>query len=122
MKEKGKQFHLLLDEGAFQALSSMFEILKKEEEFVILNSSKLCSWIVVEFFKSYFVSSKSKIIQQHFNSKKYLKNLAHEINGNEDPQMVLEKALNQLKQSSKPEKKKNEKAVNSAISRAEHPQ
>lgn len=92
-----KRMRVLLDEGAELALSSMNEILKQEEKFILINPSKLCSWIISEFFKSNFEQAKGKIIQSHFNSKEYIRSLADEMD-DLDPQEALSKALNRLKQ------------------------
>ena len=100
---KLKSGRLILDEGAIAALSSMYEELK-DEKCIKITPSKLGSWIISEFFKSYFPRYKAKIIKEHFNSKEYLKNLALSLDDSDDLEQVLRDTLKEIKPSSKNKK------------------
>jgi hypothetical protein len=64
---------VILDEKAKLAVEEMLDILKKQEDCIRLNSSKLVSWIVARFRHSRFERDQQAIVKAHFNSKEYLK-------------------------------------------------
>jgi outer membrane PBP1 activator LpoA protein len=93
---KLKSGRLILDEGAIAALSSMYEEMKNQK-CVKITPSKLGSWIISEFYKSFFSRYKGKIAKEHFNSKEYLKKMMSNVDENENLEDVLRQALNQIK-------------------------
>lgn len=107
---KLKSGRLILDEGAITALSSMYEELK-DEKCVKITPSKLGSWIISEFQKSYFSRYKTKVAKEHFNSKEYLKSLMNKINDEDDLEEILKTSLEKL--NPKKQKRKNAKVENS---------
>lgn len=100
---KLKSGRLILDEGAISALSSMYEEMK-DQKCIKITPSKLGSWIISEFYKSYFSRYKGKIAKEHFNSKEYLKKIMNNVDENENLEDVLRQALNHIK---KPTAKKS---------------
>ena len=96
---KLKSGRLILDEGAISALSSMYEEMKNQK-CIKITPSKLGSWIISEFHKSYFKRYKNKIKKEHFNSKEYLKTMMNTVDENENLEEVLRLALNNIKKTS----------------------
>jgi CHAT domain-containing protein len=92
---KLKSGRLILDEGAIAALSSMYEEMKNQK-CIKITPSKLGSWIISEFYKSYFPRYKSKIAKEHFNTKEYLKNIVSNIDESDDIEVVLKSTLMEL--------------------------
>lgn len=92
---KLKSGRLILDEGAIAALSSMYEDMKNQK-CIKITPSKLGSWIISEFYKSYFPRYKGKIAKEHFNSKEYLKKIMNNVDESENLEDVLRQALNQI--------------------------
>lgn len=84
---------VLLDEKSYQSIEEMIEVLKKEGSFIKINPSRLSSWIITHFRNEMFEKCKQAIIQEHFNSKDYLKDLASKIDGNENVADLLNEAL-----------------------------
>jgi len=109
---KLKSGRLILDEGAIAALSSMYEELK-DEKCIKITPSKLGSWIISEFKKSYFSQHKAKITKEHFNSKEYLKSLMENINDEDDLEEVLKSSLQKL--NPKKPKRRNAKVQSQQI-------
>lgn len=96
---KLKSGRLILDEGAITALSSMYEEMKNQK-CIKITPSKLGSWIISEFYKSYFSRYKGKIKKEHFNSKEYLKTIMNTVDESENLEEVLRQALNNIKKTS----------------------
>jgi len=92
---------VLLDQEARQALEQMFTVLREEGKYIKINPSRLTSWVVSKFAKKYFGKSKSEIVKAHFNSKEYLKDLASNIEDNENPAEVLSQALKSIQAGNK---------------------
>lgn len=92
---KLKSGRLILDEGAIAALSSMYEEMKNQK-CIKITPSKLGSWIISEFYKSYFTRYKGKIAKEHFNTKEYLKKIVSNIDENDDLEAVLKSTLMEL--------------------------
>ena len=93
---KLKSGRLILDEGAIAALSSMYEEMKNQK-CIKITPSKLGSWIISEFYKSYFSRYKGKIAKEHFNSKEYLKKVVQTIDDDSDLEEILKSTLQQIK-------------------------
>lgn len=100
---KQTQFRVLLDTNAQDALTEMLQELKDSGDFVKINPSRLVSWIVEGFKKESFEKKKDQIIQDHFNSKEYLRNIAKTISDSDDLEKVLRDTIMQLK----PKRSKN---------------
>jgi hypothetical protein len=98
---KLKSGRIILDEGASTALSSMYDELKSEA-CIKITPSKLSSWIIAEFQKSYFKRYKKKITKEHFNSKEYLKAIISNVDENENLEDVLRQALSDIKSPKQP--------------------
>ena len=92
---KLKSGRLILDERAISALSSMYEEMK-DQKCIKVTPSKLGSWIISEFYKSYFNRYKKKISKEHFNTKEYLKKVVSNIDENDDIEAVLKSTLQEL--------------------------
>lgn len=84
---------VLLDEKSYHSLEEMIDALKKEGNFIKINPSRLSSWIISHFREEMFEKCKQIIIQEHFNSKDYLKDLASKIDGSENVADLLNEAL-----------------------------
>jgi len=93
---KLKSGRVILDEGAKQALSSMYEEIKIES-CVKITPSRLASWIIYDFYENYFEKRKNKIKKDHFNSKEYLKKVVQNIEEGSDIEAVLKSTLSKLK-------------------------
>lgn len=97
------QNHLrvLLDSDAYASLENMLEALKGSGDFVKINPSKLVSWIITKFEAESFERNKAQIIQDHFNSKEYLRDLATKIQSSDNAADVLAAALQKIQLRSK---------------------
>lgn len=97
------QNHLrvLLDSDAYASLEKMLEALKGSGDFVKINPSKLVSWIITKFETESFERNKAQIIQDHFNSKEYLRDLATKIQSSDNAAEVLAAALQKIQLRSK---------------------
>lgn len=87
---------VLLDKEAREALDQMLTVLREEGKYIKINPSRLTSWVVSKFAKKYFGKSKSEIVKAHFNSKEYLKDLASNIEEDENPAEILSQALKSI--------------------------
>lgn len=87
---------VILDENAKQAVDEMLDALKKQENCIRLNSSKLVSWIVTRFKESRFESELNAIIKAHFNSKEYLKKIVSQSETETDLTGALQAMLNRM--------------------------
>ena len=110
---KLKSGRLILDEGAIAALSSMYEEMKNQK-CIKITPSKLGSWIISEFYKSYFTRYKKKISKEHFNTKEYLKNIVTNIDENDDIEAVLKSTLMELSPRKSKLKRANKEANESS--------
>jgi len=107
MKTK-QPLRILLDLNSQSSIDEMLENLKNSGEFVKINHSKLASWIINKFKTEMFERHKAQIIQEHFNSKEYLINLATKVQNTDDASEMLEIALRKIqKRSAKPNVKKD---------------
>lgn len=93
---KQTQFRVLLDTNAQEALTEMLQELKGSGDFVKINPSRLASWIVEGFRKESFDKKKDQIIQDHFNSKEYLRDLATRIQSSDHAADILADALQKI--------------------------
>ena len=93
------QNHLrvLLDSDAYASLENMLEALKGSGDFVKINPSKLVSWIITKFEAESFERNKAQIIQDHFNSKEYLKHVTQRISSEDDLEAILKVALDKVR-------------------------
>ncbi|MCB9061370.1 MAG: hypothetical protein H6622_07615 [Halobacteriovoraceae bacterium] len=98
---KQTQFRVLLDTNAQEALTEMLQELKDSGDFVKINPSRLVSWIVEGFKKESFEKKKDKIIQDHFNSKEYLRDLATKIQSSDNAADILANALQKIQMRNK---------------------
>jgi hypothetical protein len=108
------QFRVLLNSTAQDAVIEMIKVLKESGNFLKINPSNLVSWIVDNFKKDSFEKRKDEIIQDHFNSKEYLHNLATKIQSSDDAANILAEALQKIQKRSKRvnvKKSKNEKTT-----------
>lgn len=92
---------VLLEPEAKSSLEKMLEALKKNGDFVKINPSKLASWIITKFENESFEKHKTKIMQDHFNSKEYLLDLATKIQSSDNAADVLASALQKIQPRSK---------------------
>jgi hypothetical protein len=97
------QNHLrvLLDADAHSSVEKMLEALKGSGDFVKINPSKLVSWLITKFETESFEKHKSQIIQEHFNSKEYLRDLSTKIQSSDNAADVLATALQKIQLRSK---------------------
>jgi len=105
----------LLDPEAQQALEKMIERLKESGHFLKINPSRLTSWIVCQFLEDGFEKSLPLILQDHFNSKEYLRNLVKNFSEADDLEKFLKETLQQIK----PTRLKNAKKQNQKEAQAE---
>lgn len=99
---------VLLDSEAQASLEKMLKALKASGDFIKINPSKLVSWIITKFETESFEKQKSQIIQEHFDSKEYLRDLSTKIQNTDDATEMLELALRKIqKRSAKPNVKKD---------------
>lgn len=98
---KQAQFRVLLDTNAQEALTEMLQELKDSGDFVKINPSRLVSWIVEGFRKESFEKKKDQIIQDHFNSKEYLRDLATKIQSSDNAADILANALQKIQMRNK---------------------
>jgi hypothetical protein len=90
------QLRILIDSEAQLSLEAMLESLKTSGEFIKINPSRLVSWIVTQFKAESFELYKSQILQDNFNSKGYLRDLATKIQSSDDAAAVLAAALQKI--------------------------
>ena len=57
---------------ASEAINFMVSQLKEESSHVQISHSKLCSWIIENYVRDHFSSESKRIIENHFNPKRYL--------------------------------------------------
>lgn len=71
MKEvfKGK---LSLTQKASESLHYMVNELKEENPYIKISPSRVASWIIDDYVKNRFSSEMPKIIESHFDHKRYL--------------------------------------------------
>ncbi len=61
-----------LSAKASEAINFMVNQLKEESSHVQISHSKLCSWIIENYARDHFSSESKRIIENHFNPKRYL--------------------------------------------------
>ena len=79
-----------------------------------INSSKLINWIVSDYFERFFKSRKSRLCQEHFNSRKCVLE-AMKIEDPEERRRVLQEAIKSLATVLKTPKSRKPKAVKAKI-------
>lgn len=112
--KSSNQMRVLLDENAYHAIEAMIEELKAQGDYLKINPSRLASWVINRFHRDGFKKAIPQICQDHFNSKEYLKNLAAQVDGNENAAALLTEALAAIKS-------KNRAVPTSAKSKKEKP-
>ncbi len=100
---------VILDEKAKLAVEEMLDQLKKQEDCIRINSSKLVSWIVAYFRNSGFEHEQQAIIKAHFNSKEYLKKVMSRSSSEEDLSAALQTVLTRMNAGAERRKRRREK-------------
>ncbi|NOT77737.1 MAG: hypothetical protein HOP07_01895 [Bacteriovoracaceae bacterium] len=108
MKNKNP-LRVLIETDAQESLDEMLINLKGNGNFVRITPSRLLSWIITKFRTESFEKHKNQIIQEHFNSKEYLRDLATKIQNSDDAAILLTAALEKIQMKSKKMKYKTEK-------------
>ncbi len=68
-----KNLGVRISENADLALDSMISEITSNE--IVINRSKLSSWIIVNFFEKHFQKSKEILLSEHKSPKKQLRNI-----------------------------------------------
>ena len=84
---------LNLSSKAAEALTFMVQQLKEENAHVQISQSKLCSWIVETYVRNYFSSDAPRIIQEHFNPKRYLTEMLKKATTGEEIKQLFDTAM-----------------------------
>src|SRR3989344_1503209 len=82
-----------LSEKASQALLFMIQDLKEQNPHVQLNPSRLCSWIIENYVRDHFTREGSKIVQEHFNPKRYLTEMLKKAKTEEEIKTLFENTV-----------------------------
>jgi hypothetical protein len=91
-----------LSEKASNSLLVMLQQLRHENTHVEINASKLCSWIIESYAHRYFESDSKQIVEDHFNSKRYLTEILKGAKTNDDIKEALQAASFRLRTKKSP--------------------
>ncbi len=85
-----------LSEKASQAAFFMVHELTEENPHVRINPSKLCSWIIENYLRDHFSKEKERIVQEHFNPRRFLLESLKDVQTGEDIKSLFKTALDKM--------------------------
>ena len=87
---------------AAEALTFMVQQLKEENNHVQVGQSSLCSWIVETYVREHFSKDTTRIVQAHFNPKRYLTEMLKQAKTAEDVRQILDGSMFRASKASTP--------------------
>lgn len=87
---------------AAEALTFMVQQLKEENAHVQVGQSSLCSWIVETYVREHFSKDTARIVQAHFNPKRYLTEMLKQAKTAEDVRQILDASMFRASKASSP--------------------
>jgi len=109
---------LNLSAKASEALLFMVQQLKEENSHIQMSPSKLCSWVIENYVRDHFSADAKRIIEAHFNPKRYLIETLKQAKTENEIKTLFENALAHFDGKMLPAmpKKKKIKAVKEPVS------
>ena len=96
-KERLSPLRVTVGKVPQEQLNEMLLSLRCEGSHVTISASQLTDWIIRHFYKKDFGRLKGSIAKEHLNPRKYLENIARNLDSSVNLEAVLKESLSQLK-------------------------